>query len=152
VIITSSSDEKIARALGLGADHGINYRHTPEWGAAVLDMTSGRGADVVLDVTGPHSWRQTWAATAMDGLIVHIGALAGADDVPIAGSFVRSRHIGTKSVSAGSRDTFEQLCRALAAAHIHPYVDDVINLPDFQFGLERLSHGDHLGKLAVAIA
>ncbi|WP_420213975.1 zinc-binding dehydrogenase, partial [Klebsiella pneumoniae] len=39
VIVTSSSDEKLARARALVADHLSNYRTTPAWGATVQDIT-----------------------------------------------------------------------------------------------------------------
>src|ERR1700692_916309 len=52
VIITSSSNDKLARARSLGATAGINYRATPEWDREVLKLTEGRGVDHVLDVGG----------------------------------------------------------------------------------------------------
>ena len=47
VIITSSSDAKLARARALGADETINYVTTPEWSGEVRRLTNGDGADVV---------------------------------------------------------------------------------------------------------
>jgi NADPH:quinone reductase-like Zn-dependent oxidoreductase len=44
-IITSSSDEKLSRALVLGADETINYRATPEWSRRVRELTRGLGVD-----------------------------------------------------------------------------------------------------------
>ena len=41
VMATSSSDAKLERARVLGADHVVNYRTTPDWGAAVRDWTGG---------------------------------------------------------------------------------------------------------------
>ena len=52
VIITSSSDEKLARAKALGADETINYRTHPEWDKEVLRLTGGQGVDIVLEVGG----------------------------------------------------------------------------------------------------
>ena len=49
VIITSSSDEKLARAKQLGADVTLNYRSQPDIGKAALDVTGGRGVDVVVE-------------------------------------------------------------------------------------------------------
>src|SRR5204863_3291951 len=43
VIVTSSSNEKLARAVSLGADHGINYKTTPEWGRRARELTGGMG-------------------------------------------------------------------------------------------------------------
>jgi len=42
VIVTSSSNDRLQRALALGADHGINYRETPNWGEAARKLTDGR--------------------------------------------------------------------------------------------------------------
>ena len=52
VIVTSSSDEKLETARSLGAHHLINYRTTPEWHKTVVGLTSGRGADMVIDLGG----------------------------------------------------------------------------------------------------
>jgi NADPH:quinone reductase-like Zn-dependent oxidoreductase len=52
VIVTSSSDEKLARAKQLGADAGINYRTTPAWPNAVMELSGGLGADRVIDTVG----------------------------------------------------------------------------------------------------
>lgn len=55
VIITSSSDEKLKRAKGLGADFGINYLKTPEWDKAVLELTGDAGQTILLiSVDHPH--------------------------------------------------------------------------------------------------
>ncbi len=43
VIATSSSDEKLAKALTLGASDGINYKSTPEWDKRTLELTGSRG-------------------------------------------------------------------------------------------------------------
>jgi NADPH:quinone reductase-like Zn-dependent oxidoreductase len=52
VILTSSSDEKLARAAALGADHLINYRAEPDWHEQALAITGGRGVDHVVEVGG----------------------------------------------------------------------------------------------------
>jgi NADPH:quinone reductase-like Zn-dependent oxidoreductase len=41
VVITSSSDEKLARAKNLGANKGINYKNTPDWEKAAMEFTGG---------------------------------------------------------------------------------------------------------------
>jgi NADPH:quinone reductase-like Zn-dependent oxidoreductase len=77
VIITSSSDEKLARCGQMGADHTLNYRQTPEWGEAVRALTGGRGVDHVLEVGGPTTMAQSIAAVRAGGTIHMIGALSG---------------------------------------------------------------------------
>ena len=52
VIMTSSSDQKLARVKDLGADHVINYEETTAWDKAVKALTAGKGADLVINVAG----------------------------------------------------------------------------------------------------
>src|SRR5690625_6270950 len=77
VIITSSSDDKLARTRELGADETINYRTTPEWQDEVLRLTSGKGVDVALEVGGEGTINRSIAATAVGGNIVTIGGVSG---------------------------------------------------------------------------
>ncbi len=77
VIATSSSDDKLARITELGADHVINYKDTPEWGAAVKAQFGG--ADKVVEVGGVGTLGQSIAALAMEGEIALIGVLTQGD-------------------------------------------------------------------------
>ena len=52
VIVTSRSDEKLERAKQLGATHGVNYRSQSAWDEAVIELTSGKGADLIVEVAG----------------------------------------------------------------------------------------------------
>jgi NADPH:quinone reductase-like Zn-dependent oxidoreductase len=61
-IVTSSSDEKLARAKSLGAVHGINYVRVPDWEKAVLDFTAQEGVDYVLEVVGGDNLARSLAA------------------------------------------------------------------------------------------
>ena len=76
VTVTSSSDEKLARARGLGADDTINYRATPEWEKAVLKRTDGRGVDHVVEVGGPGTLDRSVAAARL-GRSSGVGARIG---------------------------------------------------------------------------
>jgi NADPH:quinone reductase-like Zn-dependent oxidoreductase len=69
VILTSSSDEKLTRARALGADHTLNYRSVPEWGAEVVKLTSGRGVDHVLELGGSGTLPQSITACRIGGQI-----------------------------------------------------------------------------------
>jgi NADPH:quinone reductase-like Zn-dependent oxidoreductase len=77
VIVTSSSDEKLERATALGADHVINYKNEPEWGAEAFKYTGGRGVDHVIEVGGPGTLPQSITACRVGGHISLIGVLTG---------------------------------------------------------------------------
>src|SRR5262249_48227718 len=85
VIATSSSDEKLTRVRALGADHTINYRHDPDWGARVREWTRGSGVDHVIEVGGPGPLPNSITAVAIGGHIALIGVLTGrAGEIPTA--------------------------------------------------------------------
>jgi NADPH:quinone reductase-like Zn-dependent oxidoreductase len=77
VIATSSSDAKLKDVAGLGADHTVNYKTIPDWGAHVR-KTFG-GADHIVEVGGTGTLGQSFAALAPAGEIAMIGVLAQGD-------------------------------------------------------------------------
>jgi NADPH:quinone reductase len=77
VIVTAGSASKCAACLELGADHAINYRET-DFVPAVLAVTSGKGADVILDMVGGDYLARNIAAAAVEGRITQIATLGGA--------------------------------------------------------------------------
>src|SRR5262245_44239777 len=77
VIMTSSSDDKLARGKALGATEGINYGRTPDWEKEVLRLTANRGVDVVVEVGGAGTLARSMQAVAYAGHVALIGLLAG---------------------------------------------------------------------------
>src|SRR5262249_61635780 len=77
VIITSSSDDKLARAKALGANHGINYKTTPDWERAAVGLTGGRGVDHVVEVGGAATLARSFRAICVGGKITMIGGVSG---------------------------------------------------------------------------
>lgn len=110
-IVTSSGDEKLARAEALGARALASYRRMPEWQDAVLRLTGRQGVDVVLEVGGESTLPRSIAATRFGGSVIVIGGLSGFGDASIEpGSLIA----GTKrpaGVFVGSRSTTEDLVR-----------------------------------------
>src|ERR1700691_3708712 len=76
-IITSSSDEKLAKARQLGAWEGINYKTHPEWHKEVARLTGGRGVDCVIEVGGVGTLARSYEAIGFGGKIALIGFLGG---------------------------------------------------------------------------
>lgn len=72
VIATASTEDKRALCLSLGADHVVDY--TAEgWAATVLELTGGRGVDVVFDNVGEAVWEPSLTCTAYNGRYVMMG-------------------------------------------------------------------------------
>ncbi|MFA7248413.1 MAG: NAD(P)-dependent alcohol dehydrogenase [Dehalococcoidia bacterium] len=146
-IITSSSDEKLARARALGADETINYRAQPDWDRAVLDLTDGRGVDLVLEVGGEGTFAKSNAAARMGGAIVIIGGLArDAAPVPLV-----ARSVHATRIYVGSRRMFEDMNRALSLRKVHPVVDRVFDFADAVAAYECLASQVHMGKVVIRV-
>lgn len=76
VITSAGSDEKLARATALGADHVVNYTRE-NLTDAVLEATDGRGVDLVLEHVGGEVFTRSLDAVAIGGRVVVCGGHAG---------------------------------------------------------------------------
>jgi NADPH:quinone reductase-like Zn-dependent oxidoreductase len=148
VIITSSSDHKLARAKALGAAAGINYTLTPDWPGAVMELTDGVGADYVVDTVG--GLKDAIAAVRLGGAVAFVGLLSGMtaelDLVAFMGKCAR-----VEAVDVGSRATFEAMNTAIAFHGIRPVVDRVFAFDELGTALTYLSEGRHFGKVGLRV-
>ena len=152
VILTSSDDAKLERARALGADHAINYRAKPEWSRPVKELTDGRGADLVVEIGGAGTLPQSIRAVRVGGTIAMIGVLAGASASNLPLPLVVMRQVRMQGVTLGSREDFEAMLRAMAAAKLRPVLDDHrFGLAEARAAFERMAAGVHFGKIVVEI-
>ena len=146
-IITSSSNEKLAHARALGADETVNYREREDWEQAVLDLTAGRGVDLVLEVGGARTFAKSMAATRVGGHVVLIGGLGGTGaDVPLV-----ARNIRATRISVGSRAMFEDMLRALELREVHPVIDRVFEFDEAVDAYRYLESQAHFGKVVIRV-
>jgi NADPH:quinone reductase-like Zn-dependent oxidoreductase len=148
VIVTSSSNDKLERARGLGADECINYRETPKWGDAVRKRTGGRGVDQVIEVGGPGTLAQSIKAARVGGHIGLVGVLTGiAGDVPTAALMRRQQKL--QGVLVGSREHQLDFVRALEAMKIRPVIDRTFPLEQIADAFRYEESGRHFGKICL---
>jgi len=150
VIVTSSSDEKLAHAKELGADHGINYQATPEWGTAVKELTDGRGADVVVEVGGTATLPQSFKAIRRGGNIPVIGALAGAQmDLAVYELIMTNAHV--HGIGVGNRAGYEEMMSFVDEHQISPVIHKSYAFDEAATAMQDINKGEHFGKLVVRI-
>lgn len=143
VLVTSSSDEKIARAVELGADAGVNYRTTEDWPAAVRELGA---VDLVVDSVGS-TWQESLSCVRPGGRVVVFGATGGTE-VELQVRPVYFGQLSLLGTMMGSPRDFAGLLRMVGAASWRPVVDSMFPLADAPRALERL-RGDHFGKLIL---
>ena len=148
-IITSGSDEKLARARSLGADATINYRTTPDWDEEVFRLTQKTGVDHVVEVGGTGTFAKSLRSLAVNGQVHVVGGVSGfTSDVPLREILGKLATIN--GIFVGSRLMFESLNRALARHEIKPVVDRVFPFAHAAAAAYRyLQSGAHFGKVVI---
>ncbi|WEF30088.1 NAD(P)-dependent alcohol dehydrogenase [Klebsiella aerogenes] len=148
VIVTSSSDEKLARARQLGADHTINYRTTPQWGAAVQDIAGNHGADIIVELGGPGTLAHSFEAVSMGGCIALIGVLTGFEgQVPT--HLLMTKQARLQGVVVGNRRQQQEYVKALNQNTLHPVIDKVFALAELPEAFRYQQSGAHFGKICL---
>jgi NADPH:quinone reductase-like Zn-dependent oxidoreductase len=148
VVVTSSSDHKLVRAIELGAAHGINYRSVPEWDKAVVEW-SGGGVDHVVEVGGPGTLAQSLRAIRIGGKITLIGVLSGAAEInPM---LIFSRRANLQGISVGSTQMFEAMNRAISTSGIAPVIDKVFAFDQAAAAFRHLQSAQHFGKVVIRL-
>jgi len=151
VLVTSSSDAKLERARLLGADEIINYRTTPAWDDVVLEMTSGAGADLVLESVGAATFPRSLNAAALAGTVFVIGFVGGGQlDIPVAPIMLKT--LSVVGNNTGSTADLERAVRAIAMNGLHPVIDEVFAFEDAAKAFRHLENAGHVGKIVIDIA
>ncbi|MBS0283976.1 MAG: NAD(P)H-quinone oxidoreductase [Proteobacteria bacterium] len=159
IIVTAGSDEKVAAARKLGADHAINYR-TEDFVARVKEITGGKGVAAVLDMVGGDYVPRNLKCLAEDGRHVSIAVQGGASaTIPIfdimrrrltlTGSTLRPRDTGFKTLVA------EELKRTVwpyvEAGRLRPVIDRTYPLAEAAEAHRRMEAGAHVGKIVLTM-
>ncbi|MFO1063526.1 MAG: NAD(P)-dependent alcohol dehydrogenase [Pirellulales bacterium] len=148
-IITSSSDEKLAKAIALGAAHAINYRSNPDWEKEVLAITNRTGVDHVLEVGGPGTLGKSMAAVRAGGHIALIGILTGFA-APDASVFpLTSKNATMSGIYVGHREALEQFVCFLDQTKIRPVIDTVVPFEQAPDAYRLMKSGKHFGKIVI---
>jgi NADPH:quinone reductase-like Zn-dependent oxidoreductase len=150
VIVTSSADDKLARARELGAWQGVNYRQDEGWGKTVAELTGGRGVDLVVEVGGAGTLAQSLQAVRPGGAVAVIGVLSGGA-TELSLTRVLMNKIRVEGVLVGDRDGFEAMARAIETQKLRPVVDRVFPFGEARAAFEHLASGRHFGKVVIRV-
>ncbi len=148
-LVTSSSDEKLSRALALGADAGTNYKANPDWDKWARQQTGGTGVDVVIEVGGAGTLDRSLKAVKTGGHVALIGVLAGG--TTFNPMFVLMKAVRLQGVFVGSRAMFEAMNEVIAAKQMRPVIDRVFPLADAPAAFRHLESGSHFGKVVIGM-
>jgi NADPH:quinone reductase-like Zn-dependent oxidoreductase len=152
VIGTSSSEDKLARAFGLGLSAGCNYKERPDWSKWVSEVTGGKGADRVIEVGGAGTFGQSLRATRVGGLIAQIGVLSGAAvSESLALTPILHKQLRVQGIHVGSRAMFEEMNAAIEKAKMRPVIDRVFDLDHAREAFVHMKSASHFGKIVICV-
>jgi NADPH:quinone reductase-like Zn-dependent oxidoreductase len=150
VIVTSSSDNKLARASQIGADHTINYK-AEDVAVRVKDFTSGRGVDIVIDTVGAATWPMDFSAVHRGGKIVLCGITTGAK----AETNLQALYWNQLTImgsTMGSDEDFRQMLIAVTTAKLKPIIDSIEPLENVREAMGKMETGEQFGKIVLRIS
>jgi len=149
-IITSSSDEKLARARELGAVGTVNYRTHPEWQENVIEITGGIGVQHVIDIGGEDTRLRALEALGNGGHMALIGGLTGfGGSIPVFDIFDKDASVS--AYHTGSRADFEEMNRFMSGHRIHPVIDRVFEFEEAAEAFDFFDNGDFMGKVVIRL-
>ncbi|MEM9635880.1 MAG: NAD(P)-dependent alcohol dehydrogenase [Pseudomonadota bacterium] len=149
VIATTGSAEKESFLKKLGADHVVNYRKTGDWDKTVIDLTDGRGADVIVEVGGAQTFQKSLNAAAFGGRISCVGVLAGVEGHADPTS-ITFKSLSVRGVYVGSTTMLRQCFKFFHTHGIVPSLDSA----QFSFdapaeAYSHLARQAHTGKVVI---
>ena len=147
VIVTSGSEAKIERLRAMGITDVVNYRATPDWEKAVMELTDGQGADHVLELGGAGTFRKSLLALRVGGRLYAIGNLAG--EAQINPQMILVKRANVHGIQVGSREMFGAMNRAISQARLKPIVDRQFEFGEARAAYDYLDSRAHFGKIVI---
>jgi NADPH:quinone reductase-like Zn-dependent oxidoreductase len=150
VILLSSSETKLEKAKGMGADELINYMKNPNWEDLVLEKTSQVGADLVLELGGGGTLAKSMASVKIHGRISLVGVLTGfagqVNPLPIL-----RKSLSVNGIYVGSCDMQKQFHKALDVNKLHPVIDRVFKFGQVREAYDYMQSAQHFGKIVILL-
>lgn len=148
VIATTSTPEKMAKALSLGADEVINYNEEDITERA-KELTGGAGVDAVVDHVGADFFTKAFNALRPGGRYGTCGATTGLRiELHLGLLFSQQKEI--HGVFMGNKEDMREIVTVLNRGVIRPVVDRVFPLQDAADAHRAMEETNFFGKLVLA--
>jgi NADPH:quinone reductase-like Zn-dependent oxidoreductase len=147
VIITSGSNEKLAKARELGADFSVNYKDDENWQDTVKKITDGKGVDYILDVVGNLSHSLNMIRPG--GSIFMIGKVGGQVTDQADMRKVNLDMIRMQGIYVGSAEMLGDVFKAFASNQLKPVIGETFEFGQIKEALTSMGKGSHFGKIVV---
>jgi NADPH2:quinone reductase len=158
VIAAASSADKLDLCKSLGADETIDYS-SGDLQKRILELTKGKGADVVYDPVGGAHTEAATRALAWRGRLLVIGFAAGAipalklNHLLLKERIVAGVYWGdwAQRDPQGQRRNLEQLASWFQEGKIKPAITERVSLDGTREAIQRLASRKVKGKVVVVL-
>ncbi len=148
VIALAGSKAKAKKAEELGASEVIEYNKNLNWHLDVLQLTKGRGADIIIDNVGAPTFEKSLRAAARGGRIVTVGNTGGFD-CKIDNRLIFTKQLSLIGSTMGSRQDFIDVLQFMLANNIQASIDKIAPLKDGIKMIARMEDGEQFGKIVL---
>ncbi len=147
VITTVGADDKIPKAVVLGADAVINHAKEKVADRVKL-LTEGKGVDVVIEHIGPEVWDTCLHSLAKGGRLITCGATTGAS-VQLDLRYVFSRQLTIKGSYMGTRAELVKAAELMGQKRLIAVIDRIYPLADARVAQEQMLSRKFFGKIVL---
>ena len=149
VITTVGAEDKIPKAVILGADAVINHAKETVSERVKL-LTEGRGVDVVIEHIGPEVWEHCLASLAKGGRLITCGATTGAE-VKLDLRYVYSRQFTIKGSYMGTRAELVKVAELMGQSRVISVIDRTYPLKEARAAQEQMLSRKFFGKILLTV-
>lgn len=149
VLTTVGSDDKIPKAVLLGADAVINHAKEKVADRVKL-LTEGRGVDVVIEHIGPEVWDSSLESLAKGGRLITCGATTGGD-VKLNLRYVFSRQLTIKGSYMGTRAELVKAAEMMGQGRLISVIDRTFPLQQARAAQELMESRKFFGKIVLTV-
>lgn len=149
VIATVGSEEKVESAMLIGVDEVINYNEE-DFAETVLELTDGRGVDVVFENVGPETWEKSIKCLSPNGKLVTCGATSGPDvQLNLRSLFMKQLSIFGSML--GTRKELYEIIKYIISGQLRVTIDSVFELKDVKKAQDKMVERKNFGKIVIEI-
>lgn len=149
VMTTVGSDDKIPKAVALGADAVINHAKE-KVDERVKLLTEGHGVDVVIEHIGPEVWDTCLHSLRKGGRLITCGATTGAE-VKLDLRSVYSRQLTIKGSYMGTRAELVKATELMGQGRLVSVIDRTFPLKDARAAQELMLSRRFFGKIVLTV-
>ncbi|PXY18926.1 zinc-binding dehydrogenase [Prauserella muralis] len=150
VIATSGTDTKCAKLREIGADEVINYRKVADFHEAAMDLTGGRGVDLVHDTVGGATFQKSIDSLRHGGRLIGMGSHTGrVAEVHLVS--IHRKEIDIRGAHTAHLGEIREFLPLLADGSLEPVIDSVYPLDQAADAQRRLTSDDRFGKVVLTI-